>query len=109
MEIVHKRLGPFAMDRWIAVDSSVHVLNQAGRYAEAESLAREMLPILEANHLPDNDGRRAESFLELGKALRGEKKNREADETLKKSAAIYDVSGMAGVAKRVRALMTDAK
>jgi serine/threonine-protein kinase len=109
MEIVHKRLGPFAMDRWIALDSSAHVLNQAGRYAEAESLAREMLPIVEANHLPDNDGRRPESLLELGKALRGEKRNREADEVLNRTATLYDACGMAGMAKRVRALMTDAK
>ena len=74
MQIVRKSLLPTSMDRWFALSSSAHVLNQANRHAEAESLAREMLPILEANHLPDNDGRRGESLFELGKALHGEKK-----------------------------------
>jgi tetratricopeptide (TPR) repeat protein len=93
MEIVRKHYLESSMDRWFALSSSSHVLNQAKRYKEAESLAREMLPILEANHLPDNDGRRGESLFELGKALHGEKKDREAMEVLRKSATIYDAAG----------------
>jgi hypothetical protein len=50
-------------------------------------------PIMDANHLPDNDPRRAESLLELGNALRGQSKSREAAEVLLKSAAIYDAAG----------------
>jgi tetratricopeptide (TPR) repeat protein len=90
MEIIRKRFSPSSMDRWSALSSSAHILNQAKQYNQAESLAREMLPILEANHLPDNDGRRAESLTELGTALHGATKDREAAEGLKKSAAIYD-------------------
>ena len=92
MEIVRRHYAESSMDRWFALSSSAHVLNQALRYQEAESLAREMLPILETNHLPDNDGRRGESLFELGKALHGEKKDREATEVLKKSATIYEAA-----------------
>jgi hypothetical protein len=67
-----------------------HVLNQAKRYAEAESLVRELLAIFEVNHIPDNDGRRAESLFELGTTLVGQKKSREAAEVLNRSAAIYE-------------------
>ena len=110
MKIVRQRLLPSSMDRWSALSSSAHVLNQAKRYREAESLAREMLPILEENHLPENDGRRGESLLELGEALHGEKRDRESAEVLRQSAAIYDASpGGAGAAmsKRIMAILQE--
>jgi eukaryotic-like serine/threonine-protein kinase len=93
MEIVRRQFPPPSIDRWVALSSSSYVMNQAKRFGEAESLAREMLPIVEANHLPDNDPRRAQSWLELGTALHGEKKDIEAEEALEKSAAIYDAGG----------------
>lgn len=97
MEVVRKHYLESSMDRWFALSSSAHVLNQAKRYKEAESLAREMLPILEANRLPDNDLRRGESLLELGNALHGEKNDREAMEVLRRSATIFDAAGPNGV------------
>jgi hypothetical protein len=108
MEIVRQRYLPSSMDRWFALSSSAHVMNKAKRYRDAESLAREMWPVLEANRLPANDGRRAESLLELGKALHGQRKNRDALDVLKRTAAIYDASGPIGeaMAKKVRALLS---
>jgi eukaryotic-like serine/threonine-protein kinase len=93
MQVVRKDFPAPSMDRWVALSSSAHVLNHAKRFKEAESLAREMLPIIDANHLPDNDARRAESLFELGAALHGEKKEREAAAALKTSAAIYAAAG----------------
>ena len=111
MEIVRKHYAESSMDRWFALSSSAHVLNQAKRYPEAESLAREMLPILDANHLPENDGRRAESLFELGKALHGENKDGEASEVLRKSAAIYEAGGpsAAMMARWVRELLSEIR
>jgi len=111
MEIVRKHYPGSSMDRWFALSSSAHVLNQAKRYKEAESLAREMLPILEANHLPENDGRRGESLFELGKALHGQKKDREAREVLNQSATIYDGAGpySAVMARLVRRELSEIK
>jgi tetratricopeptide (TPR) repeat protein/predicted Ser/Thr protein kinase len=111
MEVVRKGYLPSSMNRWFALSSSAHVLNQAKRFPEAEALAREMLPILDANHLPDNDGRRGESLFELGKALHGEKKDREAAEVLKKAAGIYDGSGPNGaaMARWVRRVLSEVK
>jgi serine/threonine-protein kinase len=93
MEIVRRQFPPPSMDRWVALSASAHILNQAKRFKEAESLAREMQPIMDANHLPNDDPRRAESLLELGSALRGQNRNREADGVLLKSAAIYEAAG----------------
>jgi len=47
---------------------------------------------VDANHLPDNDPRRAEGWRELGKALYGEKKTGGA-EAIEKAAEIYDAAG----------------
>jgi hypothetical protein len=109
METVRKRFLPSSMDRWFALNSSAHVLNKAKQYAEAESLAREALPIFEVNHVLDNDGRRAESLWELGEALAGEKKNSEAAEVLTKSIAIYNASGSRFLAERVGELLRQIK
>jgi serine/threonine protein kinase len=95
IEIVRKHYPPPSMNLWVALSSSVAILNRAGRFKDAEAEAREMLPILDANHLPENDPRRAQSLLQLGKALHGAKRDREAAEALKKSAAIYDAAGPA--------------
>lgn len=107
MAIVRQRYLPSSMDRWFALSSSAHVMNQAARYSEAESLSREMLPILDSNHLPEKDGRRAEALFELGKALHGEQKDREAAQVLRQSAAIYDVGSYPGMAKWVRQILNE--
>jgi len=84
-------------------------MNRAGRYAEAESLSREMLPILEANHLPENDERQAETLFELGTALHGEKKDREAAEALRQSAGVYDACGLPDMAGRARRILNEVQ
>ncbi len=109
MRIVHRGVLSTSMDRWFALSSSAHVMNQAKRYREAESLAREMWPVLEANHLAENDGRRAESLFELGRALHGENKDLEARETLRKAAVIYRAANRPGMAKRVEELLSQMK
>jgi len=111
LDVVRKAYLPESMDRWFAFSSSAHVLNEAKQYKAAESVAREMLPILEANHLPETDGRRAESLFELGKALYGQKKNRQATEVLQKSAAIYDAAGpnYVNLARWVRSVLNEIK
>ena len=90
MNSVRKHFLPSSMSYWFGVSNTAFILNSAGRYKEAESMARETSSAIEANRLPELDGRRAESLLELGKALHGQKKDREAAELLKRSAAIYD-------------------
>jgi serine/threonine-protein kinase len=97
--VVRQGFLPSSMDRWFALSSSAHVMNAAGRYAEAEELSREMLPILEANHLPSSDPRRAETLFELGKALCGEKQDIQAAALLRQSAAIYESDGYLVMAK----------
>ena len=72
---------------------AAHVLNQAKRFEEAEAYARESLTIANEAHLPQVNRRTAESLFELGKALQGEKKYREANSTIETSAAMYDRLG----------------
>jgi tetratricopeptide (TPR) repeat protein len=93
IEVVRAQFPSPSMERWVGLSSTVFVLNKAKRFKDAEPLAREMLPIVDANRLAQNDPRRAESWLGLGQALHGEKKEREAAEALKKAAAIYDSAG----------------
>jgi len=108
--IVRKHYRAPSMNLWVPLYSSAFVLNRLGRFKEAESQAREMLPILDANHLPENDARRAQSLLELGKALRGEKREREAADALKQSAAVYAAAGprWAVRAEAVRKMLREA-
>jgi serine/threonine-protein kinase len=108
MKVVRQQLSPLSIDRWFALSSAAHVLIEAKRFPEAEAISREMMPILDGNHVPDNDLRRAESLFELGRALRRQKKDREAAEVLTKSAEIYEASpgGSAmNMSKRIRAVL----
>jgi len=68
-----------------------------------------VLPILEANHLPRDDVRRAETLLELGKALHSEKQDVEAAELLSRSAAIYESNGYLGMARWVRLVLNSCQ
>jgi len=109
IEIVRRQFPLPSMDRWVALSSSSFVLNLVKRFEEAESLDREMLTIVDANRLPDDDPRKAESWWELGKALHGQKKDREAAQALKRSAAIYDAAGpyWTDTARRSRKLLAE--
>ena len=90
MKSVRKHFLQSSMSFWFGASNTAFLLNSGKRYKEAESMARETFPAIEANRLPEIDGRRAESLLELGKALHGQKRDREAVPLLKRSAAIYD-------------------
>jgi serine/threonine-protein kinase len=111
LEIVRKQFPPGSLDRWVALSSGAYIMNRAKRFQDAERLAREMIPIVEANHLPPNDARRAQTWLELGTALHGEKRNREAAVALSKAVEIYDAAGPAwqGSAKLARKLLVESK
>jgi len=82
-------------------------MNLAGRFAEAEVSAREQLAVIDAHHSPEVDGRRAQILAELGTALQGEKKHREAADTFERCARIYEQLGPAGVkrAEQIRKMM----
>jgi hypothetical protein len=103
VETVRKHYRPPSMNLWVALSSAVGILNRGEQFQDAEPLAREMLSILDANHLEETDTRRAQSLLALGRALLGEKKDREAAEALKKSVAIFDAAGPAWAAQAVAA------
>jgi eukaryotic-like serine/threonine-protein kinase len=99
VEVVRKHYPPPSMNLWVALSSAAGILNRGEHFKDAESLAREMLMIVDANHLGETDPRRAQTLLGLGRALLGQKKDREASEPLKQSAAIFDASGPAGAAQ----------
>lgn len=88
-----------------------HVLDLAGRFAQGEQYARESLAVVDAAHLLEADGRRAESLLELGRALRGQSKNREAVSTLERALAVYEQLGpsRAKSAERVRKMLSETR
>lgn len=95
IETVRKGYRGPSMNLWVALSSAVNLLNRSQKFTEAEAVAREMLPIVDANHLADNDARRGQTWFSFGRALHGEKKDREAAEALKRSASIYDAAGPA--------------
>jgi hypothetical protein len=86
-------------------------MNLAGRFAEAEVSAREQLAVIDAHHSPEVDGRRAQTLAELGTALQGENKHREAENTLERSARIYERLGPAWVkrAGQIRKMIIDSR
>ena len=86
---VRKGLPPLSSTLWTSVTCVSHVLNLAGRYEEAEPYAREEMAIVENQHVPAIDARRAQSMFELGRALAGERKDSEALSTLEGSLKIY--------------------
>ncbi|MBZ5728665.1 MAG: serine/threonine-protein kinase [Acidobacteriia bacterium] len=104
MPVVRKSYPPPSFNLWTPTVIAAYVLNQGKRFAEAEGYARESLAVAHEAHLPEADPRTAESLFELGKALQGEKKYREATTTIESSAAMYDRLGPAYArrAERVR-------
>jgi hypothetical protein len=109
MKSVRKYFLPSSMGFWFGASNTAFILNSAKRYKEAEAMARETFPAMDANRLPEIDGRRAESLLELGRALHGQKKDREAAEALKRSAVIYDATHQPIAGKYARRLLSEFK
>jgi tetratricopeptide (TPR) repeat protein len=93
MVVIRKSFPPLSLNLWTPLTAVAHILNLAGRFAEAETYAREDLAVVERLPAWAHDPRKAESLFELGKALRGERKYREADVALEQAAEIYDLSG----------------
>jgi HEAT repeat protein len=109
MNSVRKHFLPSSMSYWFGACNTAFVLNSAKRYKEGESMARETFAAIEANRLPEIDGRRAESLLELGKALHGQKRDREAAPLLKRSEMIYDTSHHPTGGKWARDVLSEIK
>jgi hypothetical protein len=109
--IVRKALPPLSATLWSPLTCTSHVLNLAGRFAEAEPYARQELAIMDAEGTPETDARRAESLYELSTALFGKKKYREATPMLERSARIYRECGptWAARAAELKALIDERK
>src|ERR1017187_9877542 len=89
MQVVRRAVPPLSSVLWTPLASASHILSLAGRFDEAEPLAREQLAIVEHQQLPEADARRAGTLFELGMALQGEKKNREATAAFERADRIY--------------------
>jgi tetratricopeptide (TPR) repeat protein len=111
MQVVRKALPPLSSMLWTPLTSASHVLNLAGRFADAEPLAREQLAIVDNQRWPEVDARRAGTLMELGTALQGEKKNREATTTFERADRIYAQLGptWAMRAEQVRKKLSELK
>ena len=93
MPVVRKSYPSLSINLWTPVTCVAHIMNLAGRFGEAEGYAREALALVDAEHSPEVDGRRAQTLFELGTVLQREKKHREAADTLERAAGIYDRLG----------------
>jgi serine/threonine-protein kinase len=93
MQVVRRAVPPLSSVLWTPLASASHILSLAGRFDEAEPLAREQLAIVDHQQLPEADARRAGTLFELGIALQGEKKNREAATTFERADRIYEQLG----------------
>src|ERR1035438_9981824 len=93
IQVVRRAVPPLSSVLWTPLASASHILSLAGRFDEAEPLAREQLAIVDHQQLPEADARRAGTLFELGIALQGEKKNREAATTFERADRIYEQLG----------------
>ena len=93
-----------AANLWNPVTNTAHCLNLAGRFREAEPLAREAVAIMNSGLYRAADPRRGESLAELGSSLQGQKKNREAVVVFEESSKNYEGAGPAWArrAKEIR-------
>ena len=91
--MARRALPPLASTLWTPLINASRVLNLAGRFTDAEPLAREQLTIVDLEQFLEVDSRRAGSLFELGIALRGEKKYREAASTFQRTLRIYEQLG----------------
>lgn len=95
MPLVRKALPPLSSALWTPLSNASRILTLARRFAEAEPLAREQLVIVDRHQLPEVDSRRAGSLVELGNALRGQKKYGEAVHAFERADRIYEQLGPA--------------
>ena len=87
--VARRGLPPLSSVLWTPLGCASHVLNLAGRFTDAEPLAREQLAIVDHQLLAEVDARRAATLVELGTALAGEKKYREATSTFERADRVY--------------------
>jgi serine/threonine protein kinase len=104
-------LPPLSAILWTSLLNVSRILNLAGRFSEAETYAREGLAVLDNMHVPEVDARRGQTVFELGQALQGEKKYREATSSLEASAGIFERLGpvWAKRAEQVRKIMRESR
>lgn len=93
LAVARRALAPFSSSLWSPLYSASHIFDLAGRFTDAEPLAREQLVILDRQQLPEVDARRAGGLWDLAVALRGEKKYREAANTFERARRIYEQLG----------------
>ncbi|MDP8979331.1 MAG: protein kinase [Acidobacteriota bacterium] len=93
------------------VQSAARVLNKAGRFEEAAQYARHSLDALHEDQIPELHPVSAEAMEDLGTALRGLKRKREAIPALEKALDVYRQLGpaYAKTADRVQKILTQAK
>ncbi|HYL79141.1 MAG TPA: protein kinase [Bryobacteraceae bacterium] len=93
------------------VQAGARVLNNAGRFPEAERYAREALDALRQDQIPETHPVTAAALEDLGAALCGLKRFREAVPALEKSAEIYRQLGpvYTHTAARVQAMLVRAQ
>jgi tetratricopeptide (TPR) repeat protein len=77
------------------LQAAAHVYNRAGLFEPAEQNAREALEAIRGNLLPEVHPMAAEGLEDLGRALAGLKRNREAAPALEKAVKIYRKLGPA--------------
>jgi serine/threonine protein kinase len=90
---IAKAFPPSTLDRLLAWTRAAHVLNLVGRFAEAERYARESADMADPTGLPEADFRRADSLVELGRALVGQGKYDRSLPPLARAETIYRALG----------------
>jgi tetratricopeptide (TPR) repeat protein len=95
MPVIRRTYPALSIQRWTPAISAAHVFDLAGRFADAESYAREALAAVDALPSPEVDPRRAQTLFELGTALEGEKKYPEAASVFERAGRIYAQMGPA--------------
>jgi tetratricopeptide (TPR) repeat protein len=109
MRMVRQFHPALSLDLWSPLVATVHVVNLAGQFVEAESLAREALAVAEKYDPREADGRKSQPLAELGIALRGQHRYREAAGAFQRSAAIYQSLGPAWARRtaEIRKMLAD--
>jgi serine/threonine-protein kinase len=115
LPVARRGLTPLSSALWTPLNSASHILSLAGRFRDAEPLAREQLSIVDNQHMQEVDARRAGTLMELGTALQGERKYREARSTFERADRIYAQLGptwalrLEQVRKKLSELRSQAK
>lgn len=77
----------------IGLSQAAHVMNQTGRFAEAQAFARESLAMADSDRLAETDWRRADTLVELGTALCAQKLEAEGRLDLERAEIAYRENG----------------